>query len=66
METFERRVRIVDVKVQQWGGMGPQAVACAGSVLREHELAVSATEQGKRIRMPFPLNPRTESVASSR
>ncbi len=58
-------VRIVDAQVQRWGGASEAAVSCARGVLTGHVVRASTALQ-ERMRMPFPLNPRSEVVASSR
>ena len=65
MEALEGAVRIVDAQVQEWGEASEQIVSCARSVLRGQVIPASNVQRGERMRMPFPLNPRSETVASS-
>lgn len=58
-------VRIVDAQVQEWGGASEAAVSCARGVLTGRVVR-APTAPRERMRMPFPLNPRSEVLASSR
>ncbi len=65
METLQGEVRIVDAQVQEWGEASEQLVSCARSVLRGQVIPASTVLRGERMRMPYPLNPRSETVTSS-
>jgi hypothetical protein len=80
LEARGSEVRILDAQVQRWGEASEASVSCARSVLegrvvpapkaREErgpaELDPARGAEPERMRMPFPLNPRSEMVASFR
>jgi hypothetical protein len=66
LETLGGEVRIVEAQVQAWGGASAEVVSCAQYVLRGQVIAASTAGPGHRVRMPFPLNPRSETLAGTR
>jgi hypothetical protein len=72
LEARGSEVRILNAQVQKWGEASEASVSCARSVLEGHVVRAPkarqepAPAQPERMRMPFPLNPRSEVVASSR
>jgi hypothetical protein len=66
LETLGGEVRIVDAQVREWGEASEATVSCARDVLRGQVVAAPTAVPGERMRMPFPLNPRSRAVASSR
>ena len=66
IETGTREVRIVEAKVQSFGGASEAAVSCARNVLSGKVLAAKNAKPGKHVQMPFPLNPRSPALAAAR
>ncbi|HEY6004523.1 MAG TPA: hypothetical protein VIV57_16735 [Anaeromyxobacter sp.] len=73
LEVLGGEVRIEDVQVREWGGASEAMVSCARTVLKGRALPAPTARQEpartagpERMRMPFPLNPRSEAVALSR
>jgi hypothetical protein len=62
METEGSGVRIVEAEVQEWGGASAEVVSCAKGVLLGRVIAAAVERPGERVRMPFPLSPRAETV----
>ena len=66
LETRRGEVRIAEAQVQSWGGASEPIVACARDVLRGKVVAAPVAQPGRRLRMPFTLNPRSEVLAGAR
>jgi hypothetical protein len=63
METHGGEVRIVEAPVRDWGGGSPEVVSCAQGVLLGKIIAAAPARPGFRVRMPFPVSPRSETVS---
>jgi hypothetical protein len=66
LEATPGRVELVGVGVEQWGGVSDQVVACARSALRGQVVAAAGGEARGRLRMPYPLSPRSEARATEK
>lgn len=58
LETGPHGARIVDVQVQRWGGASEDVVSCARRVLLGTVVPAPGAGPARRVRMPYPLNPR--------
>jgi hypothetical protein len=59
-------VRIVEARVRDWGEASAAMVSCARDVLRGQVIPGSTIPRGERTWMPFPVNPRSDVMASAR
>lgn len=66
LEALGGEVRIVEARVREWGSASEATASCARDVLRGRIIPAATVHGGGRMRMPFPLSPRSEAVASSR
>lgn len=65
LQGLDGEVEILDAEVLEWGGASAARVSCARRALRGQVIVASSARRGERTWMPYPLNPRGESFASS-
>jgi hypothetical protein len=64
LEGLGSEIRIAEVRVVEWSGIGPDAASCARGVLRGQGVRAQGIARGERMQMNHRLDPRSEVVAA--
>jgi hypothetical protein len=64
LESVMHEVRIVEARVQSWGGASEESASCARKVLLGTVVAAATPAHAGRVRMPFTLHARQGILAN--